>query len=164
MTEEIASPEQMRQAVADYVTAIHRAYLASTADVPPTVAGALPLLAADGFSVLAVAAGDLHLIATHQSPPPVRAGELEVSGELGGLRWRLRFFDPVVLPELRALAGGAGPAPAEEIRCLLGVQAWLYHLAASPTAGLSAHNAFHAGTALAHGHVRDVLAAQAGMR
>jgi hypothetical protein len=164
MTEKIASPEQMRQAVADYVTAIHRAYLASTADVPPAVVGALPLLAGDGFSVLAVAAGDLHLIATHQSPPPVLAGELEVPGEVGGLRWQLRFFDPVVLPELRSLTGGPGPAPSEEIRCLLGVRAWLYHLVASPRAGLSAHNALHAGVALARGHARDVMAAQAEVR
>jgi hypothetical protein len=172
MTEKIASPEQMRQAVADYVAAVHRAYLASTVDLPPAVVAALPLLAGPrrvgggplGFSVLAVGAGDLHLLATHESLPPARAGEVAVPGEVGGLRWRLSFYDSVVLPELGSLAPGLGSVTAEEVRRLLGVGTWLYHLVASPTAGLSAHNAFHAGVALAHGHARDVVAAQAEVR
>ncbi|MGH9036435.1 MAG: hypothetical protein ACRD0O_11785 [Acidimicrobiia bacterium] len=164
MTRKIGSPAQMRQAVADYVTATHRAYLASAADLPPAVAGAMPLLAGDGFSVLAVGAGDLHLIATHQSLPPARAGEVGLAGEVGGLRWRLCFYDSVVMPELGSLAPGVGPVTAEDVRRLLGVETWLYHLVASPRAGLSAHNALHAGVALAQGHAGDVMAAQAEVR
>jgi len=165
MARKTASPEEMRQAVADYVAAVHRAYLASTADLSPAVAGALPLLAAeDGFSVLAVGAGDLHLIATLQALPTARAGEVEVPDQTGGLRWRLCFYDSVVMPELGTLAPGRGSVTAEEVRRLLGVGTWLYHLVLSPAAGLSAHNAVHAGTALGHGHARDVLATQAGSR
>lgn len=164
MTRKIGSPAQMRQAVADYVTATHRAYLTSAADLPPAVAGAMPLLAGDGFSVLAVGAGDLHLIATHQSLPPARAGEVDLAGEVGGLRWRLCFYDSVVMPELGSLAPGVGPVTAEDVRRLLGVESWLYHLVASPRAGLSAHNALHAGVALVQGHAADVMAAQPEVR
>lgn len=164
MTRKIASPEQMRQAVADYVTAAHRAYVASAADLPPAVAAAMPLLVGDGFSVLAVGAGDLHLIATDDSLPPARGGEVAVPGEVGGLRWQLCFYDAVVLPELGSLAPGLGAVTAEQVRRLLGVETWLYHLVASPRAGLSTHNALHAGVALAQGHARDVGAAQADVR
>ncbi|MGH9005080.1 MAG: hypothetical protein ACRDYV_18310, partial [Acidimicrobiia bacterium] len=72
MSSRIASPEQMRQAVADYVTAVHRAYLAVTAGLAPEVVNALPLPAAGEFSVLAVGAGGLHLIATARPLPPIR--------------------------------------------------------------------------------------------
>lgn len=148
----------MRQAVADYVATVHRAYLSATAQLEPHVARALPLRTAGEFSVLAVGAGDLHLIATSQDLPPVSGPEVEASDDVGGLRWRLRFYDPVVLPALGALADGTAPGTSDEIRRLLGLTRWLYHLVASPRAGLSAHNAFHAGAALAEGHARDVLA------
>ncbi len=157
MSARIASPEQMRQAVADYVTAVHRAYLGATAGLAPEVAEALPLLSAGEFSVLAVGAGGLHLIATARALPPIRGRVVEAGGELGPLRWRLRFYDPVVVPELASLAGGAGADPGDEVRRTLGVETWLYHLVASPSAGLSPHNALHAGTALGHGHARDIL-------
>ena len=157
MDAEISGPEEMRQAVADYVTAVHRAYLASTATLPPAVAGALPLLAGDSFSVLAVGAGDLHLIATRHSLPPLRGPEVEWEGAVDGLCWRLRFYDPVVLPALGLLqaravtAAGDGDA-GEEVRQVLGIRTWLYHLVASPASGLTPHHAGHAGVALANGH------------
>jgi hypothetical protein len=170
MPARIVSPEQMRQAVADYVTAVHRAYLGATAGLAPEVAEALPLRAAGEFSVLAVGAGSLHLIATARALPAIRAAlgpaeaasvrVVEAAGELGPLRWRLRFYDPVVVPELASLAGAAVADPCDEVRRTLGVESWLYHLVASPSAGLSPHNALHAGIALGHGHARDVLAAQ----
>jgi hypothetical protein len=162
MTETIASPEQMRQAVADYVTAIHRAYLASTAGLAPEAAKSLPLPAAGEFSVLAVGVADLHLIATAQALAPVRGREVETCGELGPLRWRLRFYDPVVVPELASLSGPAGPGADEKVRRTLGLDTWLYHLVASPGAGLSSHNALHAGAALAHGHSRDARGSAGG--
>ena len=157
MDAEISGPEEMRQAVADYVTAVHRAYLASTATLPPAVAGALPLLAGDSFSVLAVGAGDLHLIATRHSLPPLRGPEVEWEGAVDGLCWRLRFYDPVVLPALGLLQARAGTAAGdgdagEEVRQVLGIRTWLYHLVASPASGLTPHHAGHAGVALANGH------------
>jgi hypothetical protein len=152
MSREISGPEQMRQAVADYVTAAHRAYLTSTATLPPALAGGLPLLAGDRFSVLAVGAGDLHLIATRQSLPPLHGPEVEMDGEVDGLRWRLRFYDPVVLPELGLLQMAPGSSAGEEVRRVLGIRTWLYHLVASPTSGLTPHHAGHAGVALANGH------------
>jgi hypothetical protein len=160
MPARIVSPEQMRQAVADYVTAVHRAYLAATAGLAPEAAKALPLRAAGEFSVLAVGAGGLHLIATARALPPIRGRVVETPGELGPLRWRLRFYDPVVVPELASLAGSAGADAGDEVRRTLGVESWLYHLVASPRAGLSAHNALHAGAALGQGHARDLLAPQ----
>jgi hypothetical protein len=160
MDAEISGPEEMRQAVADYVTAVHRAYLTSTATLPPAVAGALPLLAGDSFSVLAVGAGDLHLIATRHSLPPLRGPEVEWEGAVDGLCWRLRFYDPVVLPELGLLHARPGTAcsrpsdgdAGEEVRQVLGIRTWLYHLVASPASGLTPHHAGHAGVALANGH------------
>ncbi|MGH8971614.1 MAG: hypothetical protein ACRD0C_00210 [Acidimicrobiia bacterium] len=156
----IGSPEQMRQAVADYVTAVHRAYLAATAGLAPELVAALPLPAAGEFSVLAVGAGNLHLIATAQAPAPAQGRVVEMDGAVGPLRWRLRFYDPVVVPALASVGGAAvGPDAGDEVRRVLGVDVWLYHLVASPGAGLSPHNAAHAGAALAQGHVRDVVAA-----
>jgi hypothetical protein len=164
MPARIASPEQMRQAVADYVAAVHRAYLGATAGLAPEVAEALPLRAAGNFAVLAVGAGDLHLIATEQELAPVHGREVETAGELGLLGWRLRFYDPVVVPELATITSGSGPDASGEVRRVLGLDTWLYHLVASPSAGLSPHNAVHAGAALAQGHVRDVVAAGGGER
>lgn len=159
MATRISTPEGMRQAVADYIATVHRAYLSATAQLEPAVARSLPLRAGGDFSVLAVAAGDLHLIATNQELPPVRGREVEASDDVGGLRWHLRFYDPVVLPELGELSGSAlDPDAGDKVRRVLGLTHWLYHLTASPSAGLSVHNAFHAGAALAEGHAREVLA------
>ncbi|MGH2669230.1 MAG: hypothetical protein ACRDH5_08985, partial [bacterium] len=150
MVTRIESPDDMRHAVADYVATIHRAYLSATAHLDSEVARTLPLRAAGEFSVLAVGAGDLHLIATAQGLPP--GPEVEASDDVGGLRWRLRFYDPVVLPALDSIT--AGSDAADKVRRALGLEHWIYHLVAAPSAGLSVHNAFHAGAALAEGQVR----------
>ena len=139
MREEISRPEQMRQAVAGYVTAAHRAYAAAAS--PP---GAL--LRGDPFSVLAVAAGDLHLIATRQPLPAPDARVVEIEGEADGLRWRLRFYDVVVVPDLGRVA--RGPDALAEVRRVLRIDTWLYHLVAPP-ARLTPHHARHTGLALA---------------
>ena len=68
-----------------------------------------------------------------------------------GLSWTLRFFDPIVLPELSLIDESDGPAFGE-VRHALGVSTVVYHFVASPGSGLSAHNAAHVGTGLAGGH------------
>jgi len=156
----VAGPEQMRQAVAGYVAAIHRSYLAQADTFPPAVRGAMPLLAAGQFSVAAAAARNLHLIATTEPLGPPRGQEVELAARDDGLAWTVRFFDPVVLPAL-GLVDETAEAPAfAEIRRLLGVVTVLYHLTASPGSTFSPHNAAHVGTGLASGHTAAGRAAQ----
>jgi hypothetical protein len=138
MTGQISRPEQIRQAVAGYVAAAHRAYAAV---VPPG-----GVLRGDPFSVLAVAAGDLHLIATRQALPGPAAPVVAIDDQADGLRWQLRFYDALLVPDLVRVA--PGPDSAAEVRRLLGITTWLYHLVAPP-ARLSAHHARHTGLALA---------------
>jgi hypothetical protein len=147
----MADPLVMRQAVAGYVTEIHRTYLAQADTFPPAVRGAMPLLAAGTFQVAAVAARSLHLLATTEALGPLRGQEVELPGELDGLRWSVRFFDPVVLPELGLIDESGGPALAE-VRRALGVSTVLYHLTAGAGSTFSPHNAAHVGTGLAGGH------------
>ena len=78
----------------------------------------------------------------------------------------MRFFDPVVLPELTLIDESAGPAFGE-VRHALGVSTVVYHFVASPGAGLSAHNAAHVGAGLAGGHsaaARDFEAIRSRVR
>jgi hypothetical protein len=91
------------------------------------------------------------VLATRDSLGPVRPPEVELSGSVEGLSWTLRFFDPVVLPELALIDESAGPA-FTEVRHALGVRTVVYHLVAEPGAGLSGHQAAHVGTGLAGGH------------
>jgi len=148
----VAGPEQMRQAVAGYVAAIHRSYLAQADTFPPAVRGAMPLLAAGRISVAAAAARNLHLIATTEPLGPPRGQEVELAARDDGLAWTVRFFDPVVLPAL-GLVDETAEAPAfAEVRRLLGVATVLYHRTASPGSTFSPHNAAHVGTGLASGH------------
>jgi hypothetical protein len=138
MPEEISRPDQIRQAVAGYVAAAHRAYAAA---VPPPGG----LLRGDPFDVLAVAAGDLHLIATRQALPAVPA-EAAIDGSADGLRWRVRFYDAVLVPGLGRVT--SGPDSVDEVRRALGVTSWLYHLVAAPSR-MNEHHARHTGLALA---------------
>jgi hypothetical protein len=147
----MSTPEQMRAGVAAYVAEIHRAYTAQAMTFPPAVRGRLPLLEPGPLTVAAVAARNLHVLATRDPLGPVREPEVEVPGEVEGLRWTLRFFDQVVLPELALIDESAGAAFGE-VRHALGVTTVVYHLVAEPGAGLSAHHAAHVGTGLAGGH------------
>ena len=147
----MSTPEQMRAAVAQYVEEIHRAYAAQAMTFPAAVRGRMPLLAPGPLTVAAVGARNLHVLATRDSLGPVRSPEIELSGSVEGLSWTLRFFDPVVLPELALVDESDGPAFAE-VRHALGVGTVVYHFVASPGAGLSAHQAAHVGTGLAGGH------------
>jgi hypothetical protein len=144
-------PEAMRQAVAGYVQEIHRAYVDQAATFSPGVRGRMPLMSAGTITVAAVAARNLHLLATAEELGPPRGQEVELAADYGGLSWVLRFYDPVVLPDLGLLEEREGPA-YEEVKRALGVGTVLYHVVAQPGAGLSAHQATHVGTGLANGH------------
>jgi hypothetical protein len=141
----------MRQAMADFVAAVHEAYLAQARLLPPAAQARLPLLQAQRLTVAAAGARNLHVIGTAESFPAPVGQEVEVSGAADGLTWELRFFDPVVLPVLGLVAETDGPAP-EEVRRVLGVGTYLYHLVVEPGSQLTPHHATHAGTGLASAH------------
>ena len=82
--------------------------------------------------------------------PPLLGPEVEESDEHLGTRWRVRFYDPSVLPELGILVD---ETPAQ-VRRVLGVSDALYHLSVEPGGGLSAHHAQYSGVALANQHAR----------
>jgi len=147
----VATPEQMREAVARYVEEIHRAYVAQALTFPAAVRGRMPLLAPGPLTVAAVGARNLHVLATRDPLGPVREPEVELFGAVEGLEWGLRFFDPVVLPELGLIDETDGPAFGA-VRHALGIGTVVYHFVASPGSGLSAHAAAHVGTGLAGGH------------
>src|SRR5260370_25710473 len=147
----MSTPEQMRAAVARYGEEIHRAYVAQALTFPAAIRGRMPLLAPGPLYVVAVGARNLHVLATRDPLGPVRSPEVELSGSVEGLSWTLRFYDPVVLPELALIDESAGPAFAE-VRHALGIGTGVYHFVAAPGTGLSAHQAAHVGTGLAGGH------------
>lgn len=151
VTSDRVSPEGMRAAVAGYVQEVHRAYVAQALTFPPAVRGRMGLLSGRDLTVAAVGARNLHLFATHESLGPVHGPEVAVPGEVEGLRWELRFFDPVVTPALGLLDEQDRPA-FEEVRHALGVATVVYHVVAPPGSGLSGHHAAHVGTGLANGH------------
>lgn len=146
-----ASPESLREAMADYVTAVHRAYLDASESLSPGERARLPLVAAGRFTVVAVGTRYLHVIATVDPLPPPVGPEVEVSGNEGDLTWTLRFFDPVVVPALGLVDESEAPA-GPRIRDLLGLSRVVYHLTVPPGGGLTPHHALHSGTGLAHSH------------
>ncbi len=148
---QLAGPERMRQAMADFVAAVHEAYLAQVRLLPPAAQARLPLLQAARLTVAAAGARNLHVIGTTESFPAPVGQEVEVTGEADGLAWELRFFDPVVLPVLGLVAEADGPDP-EEVRRVLGVGTYLYHLVVEPGSQLTPHHATHAGAGLASAH------------
>lgn len=145
------TPEDMRTAVAGYVQEIHRAYVDQAATFPPAVRGRMPLMAAPRVSVAAVAARNLHVLATVEDLGPLQGQEVAMEAELGAVAWQLRFFDSVILPELALVDETEQPAFAE-VKRALGVGTVIYHFVAEPGAGLSGHQASHVGTGLANGH------------
>ena len=145
------SPEAMRQALADYVTAVHGAYLDAAALLPLAERGRLPLITADRLTVIAVGTSYLHVVGTVETLPAPSGQEVEISGSLEDIDWTLRFVDPVVLPAVGLIDEREGPRH-DDVRRLLGIRTNLYHLAVAPGGGLDAHHAQHAGTGLAHSH------------
>lgn len=160
-----ASPETMRDALTDYVRAVHQAYVSTGAGQPPAIRAAMRLATGD-LTVVAAAARNLHVIATHQPLAPPSGAEVSVDDEVDGLRWTLRFLDPVVLPPLGMIDEADGPAFAA-VRHAVGLSTHLYHLVVRPGSELTRHHAGHAGAGLAMDHLaesRDLESLRAAAR
>ncbi len=148
-------PEAMRAAMADYIHAVHQAYLETISGrISTERLEELPLVSGP-FTVAAVGASQLHVIATRELALPLDEREVTVPGELGPLSWTVRFLDPVVLPAL-GLLDDAGPTGGQEILETLGVSSVLYHLTSTILGALSPHQATHAGAGLANAHLRTL--------
>ncbi len=152
-----AGPEAMRERLADYVAALHHAYLGQADLLAPAERAALPLVGADRLTVAVAATRELHLVATTDPLPPPRGPEVEIRGEQAGITWTVRFFDATILPELGLLADD----DPSQVRRVLGVADVIYHLSVSPGGGLGPHHAQHAGVALANRHAAAVRDGQA---
>lgn len=137
--------------MADYVRALHQAYLDATATLPPAERARLPLVSAGDVTVVAAGARMLHVIGTVEPLPPPRPPEVEIADSVGDVRWTLRFFDPVVAPGLGLIDETDGP-DHEQVRRVLGIRTVVYHLAVPPGGSLTEHHAQHAGTGLGHSH------------
>ena len=86
MTEH-AGPEQMRSAMAEYVQAVHGAYIDAANALPPGDRARLPLFAADTFTVIVAGARYLHVLATTDKLRP--GGEIVLPGWASGEAWHL---------------------------------------------------------------------------
>jgi hypothetical protein len=146
-------PEDMRRAMAEYVRGVHQAYLSTAALQPPAVRGRLPLLE-DPFTVVAAGVRNLHVVATRERLSAPVGPEVELQEELPGMRWTLRFFDPVVLPALGLIDESSGAA-GDRVRRALGLTTYLYHLIVRPGSELTGHHAGHAGAGLANAHAGE---------
>jgi hypothetical protein len=143
----------MREALAGYVRAVHRAYLSTGAGQPPAIRSRMRLLEGE-LTIVAAAARNLHVIATHETLSPPSGAEVAVRDEVDGLAWTLRFLDPVVLPALGMIDESAGPAMGQ-VRRVIGLATHLYHLAVQPGSQLTDHHAGHAGAGLAMDHLAE---------
>ena len=144
-------PDALRAGTAQYVRALHLAYLDAAEAFTPGDRARLPLIAAGDVTVAAIGTRYLHILATMQPLPAPQGPEVEVHDAAGPLQWRLRFFDPVVVPRLLDIDESDAPQPAA-VRDAVGLRTVVYQLTVPPGGGLSAHHAQHAGTGLAHAH------------
>jgi hypothetical protein len=143
----------MRQAMADYVRIVHRSYLSLAQVQPPARRGRMPLLG-EPFTVVAAGVQNLHVVATREQLAAPTGPEVQLEEELEGMAWNLRFYDPVILPELGLIDESAGAA-GEQVRRALGITTHLYHLIVQPGAQLTEHHAGHAGAGLANAHIAE---------
>lgn len=150
---EAQRPEDMRQAMANYVRTVHRSYLSRATVQPPAMRGRMPLLG-ERFTVAAAGVQNLHVIATREPLPAPTGQEVELEEDLEGMGWTLRFYDPVVLPQLGLIDEGSAPA-GDQVRRALGISTHLYHLIVQPGAQLTEHHAGHAGSGLANAHLAE---------
>ncbi len=153
----------MRKAMTDYVATVHETYWTQAQLQSVAVRGRMPLVSGEPFTVVAAGAQNLHVFATREQLSEPQGPEVAHEGGVGGIAWTLRFFDPVVLPELGLINEGGGPA-TDEVRHALGVTTYLYHLVVQPGSELTAHHAGHAGGGLANSHIavaRDFAAIRA---
>lgn len=153
-SEGVRRAEGMRAAMADYVRTVHRAYLSAVAGQPPGIRGRLPLLRGE-VTVLAAGARNLHVLATTDPMPAPVAPEVVLDDTVDDLRWRLRFYDPVVLPVLGLIEESSGP-DFGQVRRVLGVDSVIYHLVVRPGSQVDLHQAGHAGAGLAMDHLAAV--------
>lgn len=154
-TEARPGPGRMRDAVADYVREAHDAYLRAALLQSPAVQGRLPLLSGEPLTVAAIGTRYLHLVGTRETLGGGPRGEIAfLDGEAGPIRWRLHFFDPVVVPALGLIDESEGPAFAAA-RDAIGIRTYLYHLTLKPPADLDPHHAGHTGAGLAGAHVAE---------
>lgn len=149
----MTSPDGMRTAMTDYIRTVHQAYLSQSAGQPPAIRARMPLLSGP-FTVVAAGVRNLHVIATAEAMPTPQGQEIEVDDELEPMTWKVRFYDPVVLPPLGMIDESTGPA-SEQVRRTLGISTYLYHLIVQPGSELTGHHAGHAGAGLAMSHVAD---------
>jgi hypothetical protein len=143
----------MRRAMADYVRTVHRSYLSLTQVQPPALRGRMPLLG-EPFTVVAAGVQNLHVIATRERLAAPTGPEVNLEEELDGMVWNLRFYDPVVLPELGLIDESSGSS-GDQVRRALGLTTHLYHLIVQPGAQLTEHHAGHAGAGLANAHIAE---------
>ncbi|MFO7549704.1 MAG: hypothetical protein R6X29_12660 [Acidimicrobiia bacterium] len=143
-------PEDMRQAMADYVRTVHQSYAAAAGLQPPAIQGRMPLLEAP-FTVVAAGVQNLHVVATRERLAGPRGPEVELEDRVDGLEWTLRFYDPVVLPALGVIDERTAPA-GDRVRRAVGITTYLYHLIVQPGSQLTSHHAGHAGAGLANAH------------
>jgi hypothetical protein len=143
----------MRHAMANYIHAVHEAYLAAIAQASPDVDVASLPLGTGPFTVAAVGASQLHVIATRDLTLEPDPREVSFEAAVGPLSWTVRFLDAVVLPPL-GLVDDRGPGGARAIMDALGIERVLYHLTSTIDGALSPHQATHAGAGLAHAHLK----------
>ena len=142
----------MRASMASYIRAIHQAYLETVSGRITTDGLACLPLAGAPFTVAAVGAGQLHVIATRDLTLRPDPREVRVEDTLGPLEWSVRFLDPVVLPAL-GLVDDSGPSGGRAILKALGLGSVLYQLTSTFDGALSPHQASHAGAGLANAHL-----------
>ena len=155
-----AGPEAMRQAMADYVRAVHASYVNTARLYPPAVRGRMPLLSAERVTVVAAGVSNLHVIGTSEQLPAPRGKEIATQDQTDGMEWVLRFYDPVVLPVLGRVDESRGAA-GDDVRRALGLTTYFYHLIVRPGSQLTPHHAGHAGAGLANSHAAEARDFQA---
>lgn len=148
---EPGGPERLRQAMAEFVTEIHRTYRDEMRSMPPAIQGRLPLICGVPFHVAAVGVRNLHVVATTEPLGAPGDGQVEVRGSVPPIEWTLRFYDVTVLPALGRLDESENPA-VTGVRRALGISTWIYHLMVEPGSSLDGHRAMHVGTGLANSH------------
>ncbi len=146
-----SGPDDLRRGFAAYVAALHEAYLEAAGGPDAEAVEDLPL-AGEPFTVAIVGGPGMHVVATRDQLPAVLAHEQLLHGELGPLRWTVRFLDPTVLERLADPVPDA-VEPSVHVCEVLGVTATLYHLVLGPDSALSPHHAMHAGSGLAGAHL-----------
>ncbi len=102
-------PEAMRAAVAGYVQEIHRAYVDQAATFSPGVQGRMPLMTAGRITVAAVAARNLHLLATTEELGPPRGQEVAIAADYGGIGLGPALLRPGRAARPRPAGGAGGP-------------------------------------------------------